>query len=222
MAEPAHDLLRLVMRYNLHPELDLHPSWLPADWPARHRQVARLGVAGQGVLSDLLRRDGAGAGVAAGTARYSFDSRMSRLALIDGTSLRRLAAYTGLCAHQPLLRQRGVGTQLRRQARRFDADAADFVIERMPHLSELRMNLSALQQRPHGAGRVVFDRGYRLLLAALAGEDAAVVQRVQRKLPRRVAALSVPALAPRQAAQLQEVLLQCFIPERLAAWDWLF
>lgn len=222
MAEPAHDLLRLVMRYNLHPELDLHPSWLPADWPARHRQVARLGVAGRGVLSDLLRRDGAGAGAAAGAARYSFDSRMSRLALIDGASLRRLAAYTGLCAHQPLLRQRGVGTQLRRQARRFDADAADFVIERMPHLSELRMNLSALQQRPQGAGRVVFDRGYRLLLAALAGEDAAILQRVQRKLPRRVAALSVPALAPRQAAQLQEVLLQCLIPERLAAWDWLF
>lgn len=218
MAAPAHDLMRLLMRHNLHPELDLHPSWLPPDWPARHRQVARLGPAGQGVLADLLRREGG----AAHEPRYRFDAPLSRLALVDGPSLRRLAAYTGLCAHKPLLRQRGLGGPLRRQARRLDADAAEFVAERMPHLSELRMSVSQLQQRPQAAGRVVLDRGYRLLLATLAGEGAGVVQRVQRKLPRRVATLDVPALTPRQTAQLQEVMLQCLIPERLPAWDWLF
>ncbi|MBX3621598.1 MAG: SctK family type III secretion system sorting platform protein [Rhizobacter sp.] len=218
MAAPARDLMRLLMRHNLHPELDLHPSWLPPEWPARHRHIDRLGPAGQGVLADLLRRDGG----AATEPRYRFDAPASRLALVDGPSLRRLAAYTGLCAHKPLLRQRGLGAALRRQARRLDADAADFVAERMPHLSELRMNVSALQQRPQAAGRVVMDRGYRLLLATLAGEGEGVLQRVQRKLPRRVSALGLPTLTPRQTTQLQEVMLQCLIPERLPAWDWLF
>lgn len=212
---PAHDLLRLVMRHNLHPELDLHASWLPAGWPLRHRRVARFGAAGQGVLAQLLRAE-------AGAPRYNVDSRLGRLALVDGASLRRLAAYTGLCAHKSLLRQRGIGAVLRRQARRFDADAAEFVAERLPALTELRMNVAALQQHPAGAGRTVLDRGYRLLLAALAGEGEAVLRRVQRKLPRRVSTLGLPELAPRQANQLQEVMLQCLIPERLPAWDWLF
>ena len=218
MSVPANDLMRLVMRFNLHPELDLHPSWLPHDWPARHRQVMRLGAAGQGVLSDLLRRDGG----AAAEPRYNFDSRMSRLALVDGASLRRLAAYTGLCAHKPLLRQRGVGAQLRRQARRLDRDAADFVTDRAPLLAELRMDAAALQRRPMAAGRVLMDRGYRLLLAALAGEGDVVLQQIRRKLPRRVAALAVPDLTERQAAQLRELVLECLIPERLPRWDWLF
>lgn len=217
MSIAANDLMRLVMRHNLHPELDLHPSWLPPDWPARHRQIVRLTEAGKRVLSDVLRRDGL-----AGEPRWNFDSRMSRLALLDGAALRRLAAYTGLSAHKPLLRQRGVGAQLRRQARRLDRDAAEFVAERVPLLGELRMNTDALQHRPQAAGRVVMDRGYRLLLAALAGEGEPLLHRTRHKLPRRVAALAVPTLNPHQAAQLRELLLQCLVPERLPGWDWLF
>src|SRR6185295_10330133 len=129
------DLLRLVVRHHLHPELDLHPSWLPADWPARHRGIGRLGPSGRAVLGQLLRRE-------AGEPDWRFDSRMRRLALLDVASLRRLAAYTGLGAHKPLFRLRGVGAQLRRQARRFDVDGADFVMDRMPALGELRMNPS--------------------------------------------------------------------------------
>ena len=212
------DLIRLVMQHNLHPELDLHPSWLPADWPLRHRHVGRLGPGGRQVLSDLLRRDGG----AASELRFNFDPPLSRLALVDGPSLRRLAVYTGLCAHKALLRQRGVGAHLRRQARRFDADADEFVTDRLPQLSEIRMNATAVQARPHAAGRIVVDRGYRLLLGMLAGEGEPVVQRIQRKLPRRVAALSVPALNDHQASQLREVVLQCLIPERVPQWDWLF
>lgn len=217
MAEPR-DLLRLVMQHNLHPELDLHPSWLPADWPVRHRQVGRLGPGGRQVLSDLLRRS---AGEAA-EPRFNVDAPLSRLALVDGASLRRLAVYTGLCAHKALLRQRGVGFHLRRQARRFDADADEFVTDRLPQLSEVRMNLTAVQARPHAAGRIVVDRGYRLLFGLLAGEGQPIVRRVQRKLPRRVAALSVPALNDHQASQLRELVLQCLIPERVPQWDWLF
>jgi len=211
----AMDLVRLVARHNLHPEQDLHPSWLPREWPARHRQVPRFGPASRAVLADLLRRD-------AGEPLYDVDSRMRRLVLLDGPSLRRLAAYSGLCAHKPLFKLRGVGSQLRRTARRIDPDAAEFVLERMPQLSEIRMNPRGLQERPVSTGRVVIDRGYRLLLAAMASEGDAAGERLRRKLPRRVASLSVPQLDPRQLAQLREVMLLCIVPERLPQWDWLF
>lgn len=211
------DVLRLVARYNLHPELDMHPSWLPADWPARHRRVERFGAAGQAVLSDLLRNS------VVAEPQFDFDSRLRRLALLDMAALRRLAAYTGLGVHKTMFEQRGgVAAQLRRQARRIAPDAADFVAERMPRLSEIRMNPQRLQQHPNGAGRVMFDRGYRLLQAALLPEGVAFVQRLRRKLPRRVAALNVPALKAHQTAQLQELMLHCIVPERLPEWDWLF
>jgi len=214
------DLVRLVVRFNLHPEAGLHPSWLPANWPARHRSPARLGEAGRAVLAAQLRRAQAPAG---GMADYNFDSRLKRLALLDADALRRLAAYLGFCVHQPLFRLRGgAGAQIRRQARRFDADAVDFVLDRVPQLTALRMDGSVLQQRPMAAGRVVVSRGYRLLLGAAASEGEAVLQRLRHKLPRRVSALGAAALQPRQAQQLHELMLSCIVPERLPQWDWLF
>jgi type III secretion protein K len=230
------DLVRLVMRFNLHPEADLHPSWLPANWPARHRSVARMGSAGRAVLSDMLRREqvpGHSQPPAPSLAQppaqphtaadYNFDSRLKRLALLDAASLRRLAAYLGFCAHLPLFKLRGgAGLQIRRQARRFDRDAVDFVLDRVPQLTELRMDSTVVQQRPMSTGRVVLDRGYRLLLGTASSEGALVQGRLKHKLPRRISALSVPAFEPRQALQLNELMLSCIVPERLPQWDWLF
>lgn len=213
----AMELVRLVTRFNLHPEQDLHPSWLPPEWPARYRGTQRFGEAGQALLAELLRSR---AGMVAG--EYNFDSRLRRLALLDAGSLRRLAAYCGLCAHKPLFKQRGVSAQLRRMARRLDDDAVDFVLDRVPQMTELRMDAHSLQERPLSTGRTVWNRGYRLLMAAVAPEGETVLRRVQRKLPRRVASLSVPALGARQSAQLTEVMLLCIVPERLPQWDWLF
>lgn len=218
------DLVRLVMRFNLHPEADLHPSWLPANWPARHRSVARMGPAGRAVLAELLRRGQApGHAQPHAAADYNFDSRLKRLALLDAASLRRLAAYLGFCAHLPLFKVRGgAGLQIRRQARRIDRDAVDFVLDRVPQLTELRMDSAVVQQRPIATGRVVLDRGYRLLLGAAASEGELVLQRLKHKLPRRISALSVPSFEPRQALQLNELMLSCIVPERLPQWDWLF
>ena len=218
------DLVRLVMRFNLHPEADLHPSWLPANWPARHRSVARMGPAGRAVLAELLRRGQArGHAQPHAAADYNFDSRLKRLALLDAASLRRLAAYLGFCAHLPLFKVRGgAGLQIRRQARRIDRDAVDFVLDRVPQLTELRMDSAVVQQRPIATGRVVLDRGYRLLLGAAAAEGELVLQRLKHKLPRRISALSVPSFEPRQALQLNELMLSCIVPERLPQWDWLF
>jgi len=214
-------LMRLVLRFNLHPEASLHPSWLPADWPARCRaRVRAAGPEAQGVLRDVLVR----AGVLPAEPDYVFDSRLKRLLLMEPAALRRLAFYVSLCAHSPLMRPRRgpLSTPLRRQARRLDADAVEFVLERTPELPGLQMSAHGLKDRPAACGRFLVDRGYRLLMAALAPEGEAVVQRLQRMLPRRVAALAVPELAPRQRDQLGELMLACIVPERLARWDWLF
>lgn len=213
------DVLRLAMRLHLHPETELHPSWLPADWPLRHRQVARLGAGGQAVVAGLLRRrDGLGR-----DPDYHFDSRLKRLALMDGPSLRLLAALTGWSAHAPLLLQRGaLGSQLRRQAARYGDDLGDFVRERVPRLSALRLDAQPLEAHPRGAGRVVVHRGYRLLLGTVAGEGAATLERVRRKLPHRLAQLRLPTLGASQRAQVEELMLLCIVPERLPQWDWLF
>lgn len=213
------DLVRVVTHFNLHPEADLHPSWLPADWPVRHRVPARLGLRGRAVLSQLLMRSSAG-----GTpGDFNFDSRGKRLALLDAGSLRRLALYCGFCAHLPLLRQRGaLSSQLRRQARRLGEDTLDFVLERVPELTEIRMDAKVLKDKPAGAGHVIATRGYRLLLGLMAAEGEAMLRRVQHKLPRRVSTYRVPALEARQQRQLGELVLSCIVPERLPQWDWLF
>lgn len=210
------DLMRLVMHYNLHPHLDLHPSWLPPSWPARHRRLALYGPGGQAVLGDLVRRQ------SPHPADYLFDTPLKRLALLDAPSLRRLAVYVGLGAHLPLLRLRvPAGLQLRRQARRYDPQAAAFALERMPSLPDLRMDAKPLQDRPLAVGRLLVSRGYRLLVAAVVPEGEAIVRRVRLKFPRRLAQLSAPALQPRQAQQLNELMLLCIVPERLPQWDWL-
>lgn len=218
MNDAPRALMRLAVQRVLHPEGALHTSWLPPDWPLRHRHVARLNAAGRAVLADLLDADGAIGQVAS----YRFDSRFSRVALLDTAATRRLAAYVGACAHKALLQPRGAGRALRRQVRRLDADADHFVIARAPLLDTLHLDPVPLQRRPCGTGRVMLDRGARLLLGALAGEDRRLVARVRRKLPRRLARHKLPVLSAAQVAQLQELALLCLIPERLAPWDWLF
>jgi type III secretion protein K len=214
-------LLRLVLAFNLHPQASLHPSWLPPAWPAPQRAAVRtLKPAAQDVLGEVLRQRG----VLPIATDFDFDARPKRLLLLDAPSLRRLAFYASLCAHAPLLRVRRsrLAALMRRQAARFDADAVDFVLERAPQPSALRMSAHPLEEHPWGCGRVLMDRGYRLLQGVLAAEGERAVQRLQRKLPRRASALPVPALSTHQADQLRELMLSCIVPERLPAWDWLF
>jgi type III secretion protein K len=214
-------LLRLMLQHNLHPETGVHPSWAPEDWPVRYRaRLGRLRPAARGVLAEVLKR----CGTVPVKADYHFDSRRKRLLLVDTPAVRRLAFYTSLCAHSPLLRLRrdALSAQIRRQARRFDKDAVEFVLDRAPEPTELKMSVNTLMAAPHSAGRVLMERGYRLVLAVLLPEGDAVVQRMQRKLHRRLAALPVPRLTPGQLQQLDELMLSCIVPERISQWDWLF
>lgn len=213
------DMLRLALRQGLHPQDELHPSWLPPDWPVRHRTIARLGPAGRAVLGQVLRARG----LADEAPDLQFDSQLKRLDLMDAASLRLLAIYCGMAAHKPLFGVRGgLGGQVRRQARRIADDAVDFVLDRVPQLTHIRVDTERLQQHPHAAGHVMVQRGYRLLAGAVLPEGPAVLQRIRRKLPQRVSLLRVPPLQPRQLEQLRELMLLCIVPERLPQWDWLF
>jgi type III secretion protein K len=217
----ASELLRLVLQYNLHPELGVHPSWAPETWPVRYRaRLGRLAPSAQSVLGEVFKR----CRTVPTEADYHFDSRRKRLLLIDRPTLRRLAFYTSLCAHASLLRPRrdALSTQMRRQARRFDKDAVEFVLDRAPEPTEIKMSATTLMARPHSAGRVLMERGYRLLFALLLPEGDDIVHRIQRRLQRRLAALPVPQLTRIQLQQLDELILSCIVPERTAQWDWLF
>jgi type III secretion protein K len=216
--EQALRMARLLVRFNVHPESDVHPSWLPADWPVRHRQAQQLGPAGREVLGALLRRKQ--------SLNDDFDSDFTspreRLALLDGPALRQLAWYCGLGLHRGLWRERPVGPQLRRQARRFGADGAAYAAQRMPDLPALRANGQALLRRPAATGRLVWRRGARVLLALLAQDGPQVLARVRLKLPRRLAAGEPPWLEDAQLRQLEELACLSIVPERLPTWGWLF
>lgn len=211
-------LLHQVIDFNLRPQRDAHPSWLPPEWPLRHR-APRGEVAGAGgVLAGSVRHAEPGAHA----VEYDFDLPLRRVALLDSIALRRLAAYCGFVVHRPAFKLRGVGAELRRQARRYDADATHFVLQRAPRLDRFTMNTAALEARPHGAGRLIVHRGCRLLLAALASQGDAILRGAMRKLPRRVCDGRLPELDAAQRDQLCEVMLLCIVPERLPEWDWLF
>lgn len=214
----AMELVRLAVRFNLHPEDDFHPSWLPTDWPAAYRSRHRYGSGALPLLGRCLRERGA----LDDAIEFSFDSRVRRLALMDGASLRRLAAYCGLSTHKPLFKTRSTAAAMRRLADRIDPGAAEFVLKRAPDLTELVLNQRVVRANPAGVGRLVVDRGYRMLLGVLATEGNALLGRTLRKLPHRVSALSIPAFKPVHIGQLGELIFLCLIPERMSEWDWLF
>lgn len=212
------DVVRLALRFNLHPEDGVHSSWLPPDWPPGRRLVSRFGAAGRVLLGKYLRQWGA----LDSSIQFDFDSRRRRLALLDGRSLRLLAAYCGLCAHKPLFDAVATSHDMHRLARRIDHDAARFVIARTPALTGLVLSKRLAPENPLALGTLVMDRGYRMLLGVLAVEGDAVLQRVLRKLPRRVASLKVPVFRSPKLEQVSELIFLCLIPERMPQWDWLF
>lgn len=213
---PAIRMLLQVQQLRLHPEADLHASWLPQDWPSRYRGAHRFGPGGQAALARWL-------GEHTPAVDLNFDTRRKRLLLLDGGSLRRLAIYASLAVHAPLLRHRSaLQGPLRRLARRMDRDALRLVLDRLPVPAALKPESSRLEQRPQAAARLVVDRGYRLLQAIVATQGEAVLRRLQKKLPRRASELRLPVLKPQQLAQLDELMFMGIVPERLPQWDWLF
>lgn len=219
-AAPAHArrVAALLVEHQLHPHAQLHPSWLPPDWPARWRRPLALGPQGRAALDAQLA-----ARLPPGEAfDADFGSPGKRLALLDRRALRLAALYCGIAAHRPLLHERALAVPAARALRRLGPGAGRFVRERLPALPALRMESASLLQRPAALPRTVWHRGARLLLALLAPHGEGLLLRTRWRLPRRVAAGAVPVLGAEARCQLEELLLLAVVPERLPTWDWLF
>ncbi|SPS00154.1 type III secretion system protein SctK [Cupriavidus taiwanensis] len=259
-ALPDPALARAVADFLQRPLAHLHPSWLPAGWPLAWRRADRFGPAAADVLAQPLGL--AGADDARDAVIYRLleaPPSLARLVLMPRSDLRLLAWWLGLAVHQagfaserrmlpaqladsiaplpgalsaPLLGS--APRAMRRAARRLDRHAVAFILKRVPALPALPMNLAPLRAHPAGAGRLMAERGYRLLCGLLAAEaphaaheahaahEGPLLQALRRKFPRRLAALSPAALTPAQSAQLRELLRLNLIPERFPAWHWLF
>ncbi|UDM53174.1 type III secretion system protein SctK [Cupriavidus sp. MP-37] len=258
-ALPDPALARAMADLAQRPLAHLHPSWLPADWPLAWRRADRFGPAAAEVLAQPLGLAGDAARDAMLHRLLEAPPSLARLVLLPRSDLRLLAWWLGLAVHQagfaserrmlpaqladsiaplpgalaaPLLGS--APRAMRRAARRLDRHAVAFILKRVPALPALPMNLAPLRAHPAGTGRLMAERGYRLLCGLLAadaahaekaeqaGHTAPLLQALQRKFPRRLAALSPAPLTPAQAAQLRELLLLNLIPERFPAWHWLF
>jgi type III secretion protein K len=253
-ALPDPALARAVADFMQRPLAHLHPSWLPDDWPLAWRRPDRFGPAAAGVLAQPLGLAGEGEiRDALSASLLDAPASLARLVLMARNDLRLLAWWLGLAVHQagfaserrmlPAQLADSIGPlpgalaapllgstprAMRRAARRLDRHAVAFILKRVPALPALPMNLAPLRARPCGAGRLMAERGYRLLCGLLAAEApdaehaAPLLQALRRKFPRRLAALSPAPLTPAQGAQLRELLLLNLIPERFPAWHWLF
>lgn len=249
-ALPDAALARAVAGLAQRPLGHLHPSWLPADWPPAWRRPGRFGPAAADVLGRPLGLAGEGAtrDAVIGDLLATSGDPLARLVLMARNDLRLLAWWLGLAVHKAgfASERRMLPAQLadsiaplpgalaapligstpramRRAARRLDRQAVAFILKRVPELPALPMNLAPLRARPACAGRLMAERGYRLLCGLLGTpRHAPLLQALRRKFPRRLARLSPAPLTPVQSGQLRELLLLNLIPERFPAWHWLF
>ncbi|WP_354683479.1 type III secretion system protein SctK [Cupriavidus necator] len=250
LALPDPALARAVAGFVQRPLEHLHPSWLPADWPVAWRRPGRFGAAAANVLAQPLglAGDGATRDAVTGSLLAPNHDPLVRLVLMARSDLRLLALWLGLAVHKTgfASERRMLPSQLtdsiaplpgalaapligstpramRRAARRLDRQAVAFILKRVPELPALPMNLAPMRARPACAGRLMAERGYRLLCGLLsAPRHAPLLHALRHKFPRRLAALSPAPLTPAQSGQLRELLLLNLIPERFPAWHWLF
>ena len=212
--------LRTRLAFAAAPSRDIHPSWLPADWPLGHRRVARLNASGHEALSAWLRSTHTLPEVS--ECFTDAPSLAERLAWIDARDLRRLSLVCGFMAHRAQFERRDIAPELWRQGRRLQPDLGDFALSRWPGSVALSMSERSLLQRPQAIGRLVVLRGYRLMLGCFAAEGDALLRRARLKFPRRASHdIVVPLTGARRAVYL-ELAHMCVIPERFPQWDWLF
>ena len=212
--------LRARLAFAAAPSRDVHPSWLPANWPARYRRPGVLNASGQEALSAQLRAAYDLGGLSSVFSRPP--SVAERLAWIDSKDLRRLALMCGFIAHRAQFETPHVALQLWRQARRIEPELARFALRRWPGSAALAMSEQRLLQRPLCVGRIVARRGYRLMLGCFASESAALMRRAQLKFPRYASASPIAPLPPTRQAVYLELVHMCVVPERFPQWDWLF
>lgn len=217
-AVSAARMHRLIVEFNLQPDRYIDPSWLPQEWPAPYRDLARFGRRGLRVLAQhLLTENGL-----LGHTTFEFGSKIARLALIERSALTTLGDYCGLILHRVWL---GEALYLHEHAAlvaAFGRTAVPFVLHRAPPFGAIGETLEPFRHSPQQAVNMMRLRGCRLLLDLMASEGDEVSRRVRLKFTHAVSEQPPYGLNTMHRQHLAELIFMCLIPERLVQWDWLF
>lgn len=209
---------RMVCEFNLRPDTYLHVTRVPAAWPAAYQQLSRFGDAGRRLIARHLLD-------VHGVTHADFDATTppARLALLPGAALEQLASFAGLLLHRNWLREalhvRRVRTEV---AAKFGAAALELALERAPEFGMLGETLEPWRNDPAALPALIRARGGRLLADFIAAAGVPVERRARLKFNRAIDDEAPYLLNHAQRDQFGELLFLFLIPERFAAWDWLF
>lgn len=219
-APPQHIVFyRMVCEFNLRPDTYLHVTRVPADWPPAYQHVSRFGEAGRRVIARYLL-DVHGA---AQSMDFAAATPLARLALLPGAALEQLASYAGLLLHRLWLREALQQRRVRAEVvGKLGADALELALERAPEFGALGDTLEPWRDDPAALPAVIRARGGRLLADFIGAAGMAVERRARLKFNLAIDSKAPYLLNHAQRDQFGELLFLYLIPERFAAWDWLF
>ncbi|MFM0604103.1 SctK family type III secretion system sorting platform protein [Paraburkholderia sediminicola] len=210
---------RMVCEFNLRPDLYLHVTRVPSEWPAAYRQLSRFGDAGR----RLIARHLLDAQAVARLTDFDAATPLARLALLPGAALEQLATYAGLLLHRHWLRDALQVRRVRAEiVAKVGADALALTLERAPEFATLGDTLEPWAADPAVLPALIRARGGRLVADFIAAAGVPVERRVRLKFNRAIDDETPYLLNHAQRDQFGELLFLFLIPERLATWDWLF
>ncbi|MCO5414451.1 MULTISPECIES: bcscK [Ralstonia] len=211
-------LARLLCAWNLRFDRVLHPSWLPAEWPARFRNWDRFGPQGRRVLMQELRRHE--------PALDGFidcvDSREARLCLLPRQALAQLSTACGIVLHRAWIEDMA-GKRLTRVLHlALGRPLMESALQHAAAFDAVAESLSAYASTPRQVIDVLQERGARLLIDLTMRAAPEHGQRLALTFARAAFERAPYTLNAQQWQQVADLVFLCFIPEQLPAWDWLF
>ncbi len=201
----------LLWHFNCHIASLAHPSWIEHPLVANHRAWSALLLARHG-LTDC--------------ADWRFEAAAKRLWLLDAASLAALALSLGGVAQAPLLRR--TVRRDRRQALQaawphlaWEA-AHDTLAPRLDVLQLPASSSASPNAEPATAVDTLARLGAQLLRGLLAPGWRAVAGRARLRLPRLWADDTPLVLPGAEQRALLNWITAVWVPQRSAAWAWLF
>ncbi|HLO79141.1 MAG TPA: SctK family type III secretion system sorting platform protein [Magnetospirillum sp.] len=179
----------LVYQFNLLPSRYMHASWAdelftPEIWRRLQESPRAEPHLNRMILGDL--------GVS-GTFPADFCGWAARLALVDGTTVDRLALHLGMVVEGAALRRVIAGEEVRRLREALGADGHAFAVQRAPLLAAA----AGLPSPVNSGGSPLIERlrsaGISLIGSAMAGLPPEILKRFLLKLPRTARGSFIPS-----------------------------
>lgn len=179
----------LIYQFNLLPSRYMHASW--ADELFTHELWQRLkdSPRAEPHLNRLILGD---LGVS-GTFPADFGDLAARLALVDGTTIDRLALHLGMVVEGAALRRVIAGEEVRRLREALGADAHAFAVQRAPLLAAAAGLPGSVEPGDPPLIERLRSAGLSLIGSAMAGLPPEILKRFLLKLPRTARGSFIPS-----------------------------